>query len=101
MSAHTRKRLPAALCVLLLLTLGSVARAGMPSKPIDRSGGPPDSEPTMVGDPDAGHNGLWSYVRQILIVAQLNSSFLPTYTPPIPATTRHLRRPSSLRVRRR
>jgi hypothetical protein len=101
MSAHTRTRLPAALCVLLLLTFGSIARAGMPSKPIDRSGGLPDTEPVMVGDPDAGHNGLWAYTRQLLIAAQLNLSFLPTYAPPVSATTPHIRRPSSLRVRRR
>jgi hypothetical protein len=52
MSAHTRTRLPAALCVLLLLTFGSIAHAGMPGRPIDRSEGPPDTEPVMVGDPD-------------------------------------------------
>jgi len=101
MSAHTRTRLPAALCVLLLLTFSSIARAGAPGRPIDRSGGPPDGEPTEVGDPDAGHNGLWDYARQILIAAQLNNGFLRIYAPPISATTLHLPRPSSLRFRRR
>jgi hypothetical protein len=38
--------------VLLLLTFGSIARAGAPGRPIDRSGSPPDPEPVMVGDPD-------------------------------------------------
>jgi hypothetical protein len=52
MRALTRTRLLAALCVLMLLTFGSIARAGMPGRPIDRSGGPPDPTPVEVGDPD-------------------------------------------------
>jgi hypothetical protein len=52
MRALTRTRLLAALCVLLLLTFGSIARAGAPTRPIDRSGSPPETEPVMVGDPD-------------------------------------------------
>ena len=66
MTALTRTRLPAALCVLLLLTVGSIARAGAPGRPIDRSGGPPESEPVEVGDPDAGHGSITiaTYLRQ-------------------------------------
>jgi len=58
MSAYTRTRLPAALCVLLLLTFCSIAHAGAPGRPIDRSGGPPDQDPAMVGDPDDGQGHI-------------------------------------------
>lgn len=58
MRALTRTRSLAALCVLLMLTFGSIARAGAPTRPIDRSGSPPETDPVMVGDPDAGHDLL-------------------------------------------
>ena len=52
MRALARTRLLAVACVLLMMTFGSIARAGAPGRPIDRSGSPPDSGPTEVGDPD-------------------------------------------------
>ena len=41
-----------ALLCALALGLATVARAGIPDRPIDRPGGPPDPDPVMVGDPD-------------------------------------------------
>jgi hypothetical protein len=57
MRALTMTRLLAALCVLLLMTFGSIARAGAPGRPIDRSGSPPDPGTSEIGDPDepGGH----------------------------------------------
>ena len=51
MRALTRTRLLAAMCTLLL-TFGSVARADLSGRQVDRPGGPPDPIPTQVGDPD-------------------------------------------------
>ena len=53
MRSLVRTRTLTALCVLLL-AVASIAHAGVPGRPIDRPGGPPDPDPTMVGDPDAG-----------------------------------------------
>ena len=51
MRALTRKRLLAAVCMLLLM-FASIAHAGAPGRPIDRPEGPPDPRPVEVGDPD-------------------------------------------------
>ena len=51
MRSLVRTRTLTALCVLLL-AVASIAHAGVPGRPIDRPGGPPDPDPTMVGDPD-------------------------------------------------
>ena len=52
MRALNRMRLLAAVCALLLLTFGPLARAGVPGRPIDQPQGPPTPNPTEVGDPD-------------------------------------------------
>lgn len=51
MRSLVRTRTLTALCALLLV-FASIAHAGVPGRPIDRPGGPPDPDPTMVGDPD-------------------------------------------------
>lgn len=53
MKTRMRNGVLVALCAMLL-GLATVARAGIPDRPIDRPGGP-DPEPVMVGDPDAGN----------------------------------------------
>ena len=53
MRALTRmRRLAAALA--LLLFIATTAVAGVPGRPIDRPEGPPETNPTEVGDPDTG-----------------------------------------------
>ena len=72
MRSLVRTRTLTALCVLLL-AVASIAHAGVPGRPIDRPGGPPDPDPTMVGDPDAGHNGLWAYWKQLILAIELGN----------------------------
>lgn len=79
MRALTRMRLLAAVCALLLLMLAPIATANVPGRPIDRPDGPPDPDPTMVGDPDTGNNGLWEYVRQAIIASQLGNQYLRSF----------------------
>lgn len=72
MSALTRmRRLAAALTLLLFVTTTSLA--GIPGRPIDRPEGPPEPNPTEIGDPDAGHGGLPMYIQQLILAAQLSS----------------------------
>ena len=66
MRALTRKRLLAAVCMLLLM-FASIAHAGAPGRPIDRPEGPPDPRPVEVGDPDSGNNGLVANWRQLFL----------------------------------
>ena len=74
----------AAVCVLLL-TFASIAQAGIPDRPIDQSGTP--SPQTEVGEPDTGHNGLWEYMRQVIIAAQLGSTHLRIFALPFAKIT--------------
>ena len=54
MSALNRlKRLAAVLTLLLFVT--TTALAGPPGKPVDRPEGPPEPNPTEVGEPDTGY----------------------------------------------
>ncbi len=100
MRTLVRTRTLTALCVLLL-AVASIARASAPGRPIDRPGGPPDPDPTMVGDPDSGHNGLWAYWKQLLIAIELGNPQLRVLAPitvrPTQASARPLSHP---RVRR-
>lgn len=57
MRSLVRTRTLTALCALLLV-FASIAHAGVPGRPIDRPGGPPDPDPTMVGDPDDGQGHI-------------------------------------------
>ena len=55
MSALNRlKTLAAVLTLLLFIT--TTALAGPPGKPVERPEGPPEPNPTEVGEPDGGHN---------------------------------------------
>lgn len=59
MKALTWMRKLAATTALLALTLALVApiaEANVPRRPIDRPEGPPEPNPTEVGDPDTGNN---------------------------------------------
>ena len=56
MRALTRMRLLAAMCALLM-TFGSISRAGVSGRPVDRPEGPPEPVPVQVGDPDEPHFG--------------------------------------------
>jgi hypothetical protein len=79
MRSLIRKRTLAALCALLL-AFASLANANAPARPIDRPEGPPELDPTMVGDPDQpGGNvtivvGQWIYVGRVpgVLGAQLS-----------------------------
>lgn len=51
MRAPFRTGLLALLCALML-GIATIANANIPGRPIDRPEGPPDPDPTMVGDPD-------------------------------------------------
>jgi hypothetical protein len=75
----------AAACVLLLMTFGAMARAGSPTHPIDQSQGPPVPDPTMVGDPDAGHGAIVSQLDQLWIVIQAQFARIQSW---IPATAK-------------
>jgi hypothetical protein len=90
-----------AAALALLMTLGSIAHAGVPGRPIDRSGGPPDPVPTQVGDPDTGNNGLWAYLRQFVLAAQLNNPYLRTFTAYRGRASRPALKLNSLTLRRR
>ena len=54
MRSLIRTRTLAALCALLLM-FASLASANIPSRPIDRPEGPPDPDPSAIGEPDLGH----------------------------------------------
>lgn len=100
MRAFPRKATLAVLCAVVL-GLATIANANVPSKPIDQPGGPPDPDPTMVGDPDAGNSGLWANWKQLILAVELRN---PALRPFIPATMRLINlkaRPAvSSRVRR-
>ena len=82
MRALTRMRtLAAALALLLFLT--STALANVPSRPIDRPEGPPEPNPTEVGEPDTGHGGLPMLLRHLVLAAQLSSPALRRFTIPM------------------
>lgn len=74
MRSLVRTRTLTALCALLLV-FASIAHAGVPGRPIDRPGGPPDPDPTMVGDPDEPGNlrtltlGIFGHVYLIHLPA--------------------------------
>ena len=93
MSAITRMGKAVALLALLAqlaLPFGATARAGAPGRPIDSAGGPPD--PVQVGDPDAGHNGLWEYLRQSISAMKIGPPHLRDFA-------KHFARESGPRTR--
>ena len=57
MRAPFRTGLLALLCALML-GIATIANANIPGRPIDRPEGPPDPDPTMVGDPDDGQGSV-------------------------------------------
>ncbi len=65
----------------MLLGLATVARAGVPGRPIDRPGGPPDPDPVMVGDPDAGNGGLVANWMRFVIAVELGNPRLRNFVP--------------------
>lgn len=101
MRSLIRTRTLAALCALLLV-FASLANANAPARPIDRPEGPPELDPTMVGDPDAGHGGLMAYWRQLIVAAQLSNPQLRAFAlPMLRARSAGARSISQLRVRGR
>ncbi len=87
MRAPFRTGLLALLCALML-GIATIANANIPGRPIDRPEGPPDPDPTMVGDPDAGNGGLVANWRQLLIAIELAN---PQLRALLPGTVRHFR----------
>lgn len=77
MKALTWMRKLAATTALLALTLALVApiaEANVPRRPIDRPEGPPEPNPTEVGDPDDGAGllvAVWTpWGNQVVILRQ-------------------------------
>ena len=80
MKMRMRNGVLVALCAMLL-GLATVARAGVPDRPIDRPGGPPDPDPVMVGDPDAGNGGLVANWKRFVIAVELGNPRLRNFVP--------------------
>ena len=93
----------AALCALVL-GLATVANATRPDRPIDSPEGQPTLDPTMVGDPDTGHNLVIERLRQLLLIAEMANPQLKPFLDPVMSTAKPkqaaARRGSLSRVRR-
>jgi len=90
MRALTRiRRLAAALTLLLFVTTTVFAR--VPGKPLERPEGP-ETSPTEVGEPDAGHNLTLQRILMLIAAAQANSPFFRRFA--LPMRTASMNRPS-------
>ena len=92
MRALTRMRLLAAVCALLM-TFGSIARAGAPGRPIDQPGSPPEPVPLQVGDPDQPGGSItitFTLFGRVYLVhfPWSRAAILPASKPSIPLVTR-------------
>ena len=96
MRSLIRTRTLAALCALLLV-FASLANANAPARPIDRPEGPPELDPTMVGDPDAGQEIITFAFQGRILLIRLPRLFNRFHSGPFSAATH----PRSAWTRRR
>jgi len=100
MSALNRlKRFAAVLTLLLFIT--TTALAGPPSRPVERPDGPPEPNPTEVGDPDTGGNLTRDRLWYLLIASTMDNAIFRRIV--VPMRMRFNARPSAptLPLRRR
>ena len=92
MRALTRiKTLAAVLTLLLFVT--TTALASHPGKPIDRPEGPPEPNPTEVGEPDMGGHLTRDHVWYLVVASTMDNWFFRRIV--IPLRMRLSARPSA------
>ncbi len=82
MRALDRIRSLAAVMTLLLF-LATSALANVPRKPIDRPEGPPEPNPTEVGDPDMGGNLTRDHAWFLVLVSNASNPFFRRFILPL------------------